>query len=231
MSKDRQFDFFYAAAHTKVVRWPSRALETFDVTRVTYTLVAELDDYPGKVRIREGRLEANRPLLITPEAYAEDNLEGFGEEARRFCEWLKANEENLRILKYGYTLKQEAFSELVVNSTVEAAVEEAIKDAERSGDPFRTVIVGVDDPWDVCLLEFFREESSRSVESNVRALEKARMMELAERARGSDGGEIEIAFERAKADPSRVKELGALLKRRGVFEQYQDRFFKLVKRG
>ena len=231
MSKDRQFDFLYAAMHTKVVRWPKRTLETFDVTRVTYTLVAELDDLPGKVRIREGRLEANRPLLITPEAYVHDELEGFGEEARRFYDWLKENEDGLRILKYGYRLKQEAFSELVVSSSVEEALEQAVKDAEESGDPFRTVIAGVDDPWDVCLLQFFREESLRSVESNIRAMEKARIMESLEKSGREAGGEIEVAFKRAEADPSRLKDLGALLKKRGLFERYQDRFFKLVRRG
>ena len=38
------------------------------------------------------------------------------------------------------------------------------------------------------------------------------------------------AFEKAERDPSLVGELGGLLRRKGVFEQYQDRFFKLVRR-
>ena len=38
-------------------------------------------------------------------------------------------------------------------------------------------------------------------------------------------------FEQAQANPSLVKDLGSLLQRHGVFDRYQDRFFKLVRRG
>ena len=66
----KQFDFWYAVHHTKVVRGPSRALETFGETRINYRHIAELQDDPGKIRIREGRLEAHKPAIITPEAYS-----------------------------------------------------------------------------------------------------------------------------------------------------------------
>ena len=66
----RQFNFWYAVQNTKVVRAPARALETFGATLVNYHLVAELEDDPHKVRIREGRLEAHKPAIITPEEYS-----------------------------------------------------------------------------------------------------------------------------------------------------------------
>ena len=34
-----------------------------------------------------------------------------------------------------------------------------------------------------------------------------------------------------QANPALVKDLGALLQKHGVFDRYQDRFFKLVRRG
>ena len=43
--------------------------------------------------------------------------------------------------------------------------------------------------------------------------------------------EVERAFEQAQENPALVKDLGALLQRHGVFDRYQDRFFKLVRRG
>ena len=43
--------------------------------------------------------------------------------------------------------------------------------------------------------------------------------------------DVEDAFARAERDPSLIRELGAFLRRQGVFERYQDRFFKLVRRG
>ena len=67
MSSDtRQFNFLYAVQNTRIVRPPARALETFGETLVNYHLVSELADRPGKVRIREGRLEAHQPRVIAP---------------------------------------------------------------------------------------------------------------------------------------------------------------------
>ena len=43
--------------------------------------------------------------------------------------------------------------------------------------------------------------------------------------------EIDQAFAAAAQNGALIKPLGRLLQRHGVFEQYQDRFFALVKRG
>ena len=43
----------YAAQATEVLHAPSRALETFGTTCVNYHLLAELEDNPGKIRIRK----------------------------------------------------------------------------------------------------------------------------------------------------------------------------------
>ena len=43
--------------------------------------------------------------------------------------------------------------------------------------------------------------------------------------------EIETAFAAATIDSRKIRDLGALLQRHGVFEQFQDRFFALVKRS
>ena len=80
-SEKKSFDFWYAVHNTQIVHVPSRALETFGETRIHYYHLAELPDVPGKVRVREGRLEAHKPLLITPEAYVQEEMSGFGEQA------------------------------------------------------------------------------------------------------------------------------------------------------
>lgn len=228
MSKNKEFDFFYAMRHTRVARPPQRALETFGATRLDYTLVAELEDDPGKIRIREGIIEAKAPLVVTPEEYVNETVEGFGEEARKFLEWLKANGEGLKILQYGYKLSQESFSEQVVSGSLEEVLEKVVKDAESRRNPFQTVIAGVDEPWDVCLLQFFRMHTSRSVPVNVRELEKARLAQERERRAGGDS-DVEAAFRKAEENPSLVRELGAYLQKRGVFNEYQDRFFRLYR--
>lgn len=229
MGGNSQFDFYYAMAHTRIARHPQRTLETFGATKIDYTLVAELQDFPNKIRIREGAIEAKAPLIVTPEAYVNEALEGFGEEAHKFLEWLKSNGENIKILQYGYRLSQESFSEQVVTGTMDEVLERVVRQSKENANPFHTVIAGVDEPWDVCLLQFFRLHTSRSVPVNVRELANAHAREARERRRGGDS-EVEAAFRKAEADPSLVRELGAYLQKRGVFDEYQDRFFNLYRK-
>ena len=100
MSSNPDFDRWYAAKSARFLVEPSHRLATFGNTLVNYHLVSELDDHPGKVRIREGRLEAHQPLVITPH-FQETEFEGLGDEAREYFNFLKENEERLRVLRYG----------------------------------------------------------------------------------------------------------------------------------
>ena len=229
--QSRQFDFWYAVHNTKIVRGPSRALETFGATRINYRHLAELPDDPRKIRIREGRLEAHKPAIITPEEYAESQMDGFGEEARKYLDFLKANRDNIRILQYGFQLRQEAFSEQVVTDTLDAVTARVVADVEATNDDFAAVIQGVDEPWDVSLVHFFWLHVNASAPVNVREFEAARMREMEDSTPRAVRDEVERAFEQAQANPALVKDLGALLQKRGVFDRYQDRFFKLVRRG
>ncbi len=164
------FDRWYAARHVRIVVSPSHELETFGNTLVNYHLISELADYPGKVRIREGRLEAHQPLVITPKGLSEIVAEGFGEEAHDYLEWLRENEESLRILQYGYHLKSDNFSEQVVTDSLAAVTERVKAEVIRSGDKFSAVLQGVDDPWDIALVELWRREVDRSAKKNIREL-------------------------------------------------------------
>ncbi len=231
MQDVKQFDFWYAAENTVIVRPPSKTLETFGSTLVNYHLVAELADDPRKVRIREGRLEAHRPSIITPERFAQDDLQGFGEEARRYYDFLKQNEDTIRILQYGYNLKQEAFSEQIVTDSVKSVVEKITESVNAANDPFAVVIKGVDKAWDVCLVKFFWMAVNASAPVNVREIEAARKQEMMSSVPRGVQSEIETAFQRAERNPALVNELGRYLHSKGLFEQYQDRFFNLIRRG
>ena len=225
----QQFDFWYAVHHTNVVRAPSRALETFGETRITYRHLAELPDDPGKIRVREGRLEAHKPAIITPDAYAQDDLEGFGAQARAYLDFLKAHAESVHILQYGYKLSQEAFSEQVVTDSLEAVTARVLADVAEKNDAFAVVIQGVDKPWDVSLIHFFWMHAQASIPVNVREFDAARTRVEMGALAPELLGEVEAAFQKAQANPRLIPELGAFLRRKGVFEQFQDRFFKLVR--
>jgi hypothetical protein len=173
LSRDRTYDFLYAAQATQVLHPPARALETFGSTCVDYHMLAEVEDVPGKIRIREGRLQANKPEIITPEQYVQDEFEGFGELAQRYYDFLKRHEDEFKILKYGYRLKQEAFSEQIVTDSMEAVAERVIRMVKEENRPFDAVIKGVDDPWDVCLMQFFWLHTKASVAHNMEEFKNA----------------------------------------------------------
>ncbi|MGN0852127.1 MAG: hypothetical protein ACI4Q3_01975 [Kiritimatiellia bacterium] len=231
LQRNRQFDFWYAVQNTNIVHHPSRALETFGATRINYRHLAELSDNPGKIRIREGRLEAQKPAIITPEAYAQREMEGFGEEARKYLDYLRENRGSIRILQYGYRLSQEAFSEQIVTDSLAAVTARVLEDVREAKDDFAAVIQGVDDPWDVSLVHFFWLHAGASAPVNVREFEVAQVRERADILPQGVREEVEKAFAQAQANPNLIKDLGTLLRRKGVFEQYQDRFFSLVRRG
>ena len=170
MRSKSDFDRWYAARNAKILLAPTHELETFGATLVEYHLISQLDDHPNKVRIREGRLEAHQPLVLTPSSFAEIHAEGFGVQAKQYLEWLKENEESLRILQYGYHLKSDNYSEQVVTDTIEAVIERVKSDVMRGNYAFSAVLQGVDDPWDIALVELWRHEVERSAKKNIREL-------------------------------------------------------------
>ncbi len=169
MSSNPDFDRWYAARHVRILLRPTHRLETFGNTLVNYHLISEIDDHPGKVRIREGRLEAHKPLVITPTI---DNIttEGLGEDAQDYLRFLRDNVDSMRILQYGYHLKSDNFSEQIVTESLSAVTERIKSSVIESNDKFSAVLQGVDDPWDVALVELWRREVERSAGMNIKEL-------------------------------------------------------------
>lgn len=229
MKQRDPFDFWFAVNNTEIVLLPKRHLETFGATILHYHLVSELMDTVNQVRVREGRMQANKPQIITPEAYSKVLLEGFGEAAGRYVDWLREHERHIQILQYGYSLKQESFSEHVISDSIENVVARVKADVEQKDDPTHAVVRGVEDPWDVCLVKLFREIIQQSAESNIRELSSRRMFEDVDGMPRGVRDDIEAAFMAASRNPALIKPLGAKLQKYGLFELYQDRFFSLIK--
>ena len=172
MSSNPDFDRWYAAKSARFLLEPSHRLETFGTTLVNYHLISELDDHPGKVRVREGRLEAHQPLVITPD-FSPLETEGLGDEARAYLEFLRETEKNLRILQYGYHLKSDNFSEQIVTDRLSAVTERVKEEVIASNDKFAAVVQCVDEPWDVALVELWLREVKRSARGNIDELQKS----------------------------------------------------------
>ena len=171
MSSNPDFDRWYAAKTARFILEPRHRLETFGNTLVNYHLISELDDHPGKIRVREGRLEAHQPLVITPNL-APLETEGFGDEAKAYLEFLKETEKHLRILRYGYHLKSDNFSEQIVTDRLSVVTERVKGEVIESNDAFAAVVQCVDEPWDVALVELWLREVNRSARGNIDELQK-----------------------------------------------------------
>ena len=172
VSSNPDFDRWYAARTARFIVEPSHRLETFGNTLVNYHLVSELPDHPGRVRVREGRLEAHQPRVITPR-FAPIETEGLGDEARAYLEFLKEREQDLRILQYGYHLKSDNFSEQIVTDRLSVVTERVKAEVLASNDGFASVVQCVDEPWDVVLVELWLREVRRSAKGNIDELQKS----------------------------------------------------------
>jgi len=228
MDEKKAFDFWYAVNNTEIVLKPKQHLETFGATVVNYHLVSELMDSVERVRVREGRLHAHQPQIITPQAYSKTFLEGFGAEAGRYVDWLQQHEKNIRILQYGYRLKQEAFSEHVISDSVEAVVARVKQKVESSDDALAAVLIGVDSPWDVCLVKLFWEVIQTSARTNIQEMEARHLFDDSDGVPIGIRREIDAAFLAASRDERLVNELGQKLQQYGLFGEYEDRFFSLI---
>ena len=171
MSSNPDFDRWYAAKSARFLVEPSHRLETFGNTLVNYHLVSELPDHPGKIRVREGRLEAHQPLVITPHV-TEVEMDGFGDEARAYLDFLRENEQHLRILQYGYHLKSDKYSEQIITDRLSVVTERVKDEVVASNDKFAAVVQCVDEPWDVALVELWLREVNRSAGGNIKELQQ-----------------------------------------------------------
>lgn len=159
--------FQYAIENTQVVFAPDRRIATFGSTNFRFYLVTELMDQVGVVRVRDGRIEADRPQIISPGQYSKLLLDGFGEQARRFANWLENRPEKLAFLKYGFQFRKTDVVEAIVHSTAEEVVARIHDGISKADEPLSAVIMGVDDAWEVCLLKFTVDLIQQSAGGNM----------------------------------------------------------------
>ncbi|MEQ1853970.1 MAG: hypothetical protein ABMA01_20555 [Chthoniobacteraceae bacterium] len=157
----------YAMENTRVMVAPQNRIETFGTTVFRFFMVTELMDSVDRVRVRDGRLHAERPAIITPAHFQKMLAEDFGERAGEFMEWLQRNAPDFAVMRYGFQFRKTDVHESIVNSPVETVVARLREEVDRAEDPLTTVIHGVDEGWEVCLLKFAADMIQRSAAGNV----------------------------------------------------------------
>ncbi len=160
-----EFDIQYALENTHVLYEPDRRIDTFGSTQFEFEIVSELMDSIDTVRVRSGRIEAQKPMILRADANADFDFEGFSPKAEAFGRWLKENIHNLALLRYGFTFSRVEIAEHVVHESMANVCGKLVDDTRASGNPMRAVIQGVDDTWEISLLKFTVEmiEKSKSI--------------------------------------------------------------------
>lgn len=226
----RTFDFWYALHNTEVIRPPAGRLETFGNSVVNYHLLSELMDDTNQVRIREGRIEAFRPQIVTPSNMDQSQLDGFGPEADQYVQWLKDNAQDLVLLRYGFQIKKKEVRQYTIHDQLPAALAQVEQQFQIKNDPLSAVIVGVEKPWEVCLLKLMVDIMQKSVMANVSDLQKKNLLPMnPEQSEQMKRAEIEDDFRAAQNDRALIQDLGRKLQKYGLFQEFEDRFFALVR--
>ena len=215
----------YALHNTELVRAPQQSLATFGSSVVDYYVVTELVGNASVVR--DGKVIAERPRIVTP-AYLV-NVEGFSDQARRYIAMMARDRPHDSGIFYRY--KNEPKGMNVVSEPVKQVISKLSSQIEEERNPLSTIIRGVEELWDVSLLMFIYELTTKSVSTNVAEFNRRGCLDI------DSGGVpqgardyIEELFEQVGRNLSRAPELVAELNRWGLVGEYQDRFFALFGR-
>ena len=160
-------DFDYAIENTHVIVAPERQIATFGSTSFNFYLISEFMDSVDQVRIRNGKVHAERPQILTPEHYCRLLLEGFGEKAEQYVEQLRERGRSMAVLRYGFQFRKTDLSEQTFRDSMDAVINRTKRKVETANEPLSAVIQGVDDAWEVCLLKFTIDLVERSSGGNL----------------------------------------------------------------
>ena len=232
---ENERDWRRALEQTWVVRFPKQHLATFGSTNLAYYVVTEpiykyLDpNQKDEGVVRTGRVIAQKPSVITP-TYAL-SLQGFSTDAYEYLEHLAQ--------KYGpnspgilYQYKNETEKTDIVGGVPNEIAHRISDDLDGRNDKMSVVMVGVDELWDVALLNFIYEFTSSSAAQNVQEFQAKGLLEPEPASGGLPQAavrQIERLFHEVQqgGDPGILKRE---LDRWGVFEYYEDRFLGLFRR-
>ena len=222
-----------AVQHTETLRLPKQSLATFGTTNIYYYLVTEpaykeLVDNISETVIREGRVIAQRPRVVTP--YYLSRLQGFSTEAIRYFDTLtQQHGANAPGLLYSY--RNEPKELTIVSDSLRSVVAKLNAEIDKQGNPLTSIIKGEDDLWDVSLLKFIYEITRSSIEDNLWQMGSRGLLNVDSSGVPADARvRIEELFRKVITGQIEPSELKEELDRWNLFEEYEDRFFTLFKK-
>ena len=222
-----------AVEQTEILRAPKQSLTTFGTTNIYYYLVtqpayAELIPSTKETVVREGRVIAQKPRIVTPNYLS--SLEGFSDDAHRYFDHL--------IQTYGhsvrgllYTYRNEPKEMNIVSDDLLAVVAKLNEDIDKRNDPLITIIKGMDEMWDVALIKFIFEMTQRSVDHNARQMNARGLLAMDNKGIPADArATIEGLFLQAATGNIDPRVLKDELDHWNIFPEYEDRFLNLFRK-
>ena len=92
-------------------------------------------DRVDQVRVRTGRIDAERPQILSPEYFSRLLLEGFGEKAQQYVERLRERARQIAVLRYGFQFRKSAVAEETVSASLQSVIERTRRRVESGADP------------------------------------------------------------------------------------------------
>jgi len=224
----------YAVDHTEILRAPRQSLSTFGTTNIYYYLVAE-PAYSELVKnitetvVREGRVIAERPRIVTP--YYLSRLEGFSPEARRYFETL-IRTHSPHSPGLFYTYRNEPKELTIVSEDLLSVIDKLHAEIDKRADPLTSIIKGEDELWDVSLMKFIYEMTKSSIRNNLMQMGSRGLLDIDASGVPVDARiRIDELFRKVSRGEAEPRELKTELDRWNLFEEYEDRFFAIFKKG
>ena len=223
-----------AVRQTEILRLPKQTISTFGMTNVSYYLVtepaySELVKDVNETVIREGRVIAEKPRIVTP--YYLSRLEGFSTEARKYFEMLiEVHSANAPGLYYTYKNEPKGLS--IVSDNLISVVDKLNAEIDKNGNPLTSIIKGEDALWDVSLMKFIYELTRSSLSDNLLQMRTRGLLDMDASGITADVRlRIDEMFAKVSRGEYEPHELKAELDRWGLFEEYEDRFLTIFRKG
>ena len=131
-------------------------------------------DQVNEVRVRDGRIHAERPQILTPEHYCAAPARRIRREgAEIYRPIARADAERRRAALRLSVSQNRCHREHGARHRWKRSSRGRSSRCEHSDEPLSAVIQGVDDAWEVCLLKFTIDLIERSAGGNIGDLRRA----------------------------------------------------------
>ncbi len=215
----------YALRHTELVRPPLQKLSTFGNTSVHYYVLTEPMESIHETRIREGKVTAERPKIVTTD-YLMNAFEGFGDDASMRAHAMLAQLDfDPDIMEYKY--RNDIGNSWILSENISEVTIKIASRIDDENDSMAAILKAPDDAWQISLMKFIMDMTRSSLHKNITELSSKGMFDRVHGIPRFVRNEIEELFGKTEQGQISVDELGSRLRSYGLFEQYQDRFFTL----